>query len=269
MNAQYKGGPSGPLLFLYICIMASVQTVYRTLKDLTNKEQKGFITPAVFNRFAYVAQLSIYNELFAELIEAKKAQRQNVDPGRDKSLRKRTLEDLAPFVTRNHNYSVTDANQSNVFLKPLNFSRLISISKGAGEEAGIFDLDRTNIELVYDIEKIDKILGSNLSTPTESFPVALITDEIEVFPSSIDSIDITYYRRPGGIDFNSNYVDDKPFYSTEEFDGLEVFSPEQSIDFMLPEHFTYEIVVEIAKMGGIRLRDGVVSQAALQESAKL
>jgi len=249
--------------------MASVQTVYRTLKDLTNKEQKGFITPAVFNRFAYIAQLSIYNELFSELLEAKKAQVQRLDPGRDKSMRKRTLEDLSVFVTREHNYTVTDSNQGNVFLKPSNFSRLISISKGAGEESGVFELDRTNIELVYDVEKMGKILGSNLSTPTDDFPVALITDEIEVFPSSIESVDITYYRRPGGIDFNSNYVDDKPFYATEEFDGLEVFSPEQSIDFMLPEHYSYELVMEIAKLVGIRLRDGIVSQAAVQESARL
>ena len=36
--------------------MVSVQQVYDTLKDLANKDQKGFITPAVFNNFAGVAR---------------------------------------------------------------------------------------------------------------------------------------------------------------------------------------------------------------------
>jgi len=251
--------------------MASVETVYRTLKDLANKEQKGFITPSVFNRFAYVAQLGIYNEMFVELVEGKKLQRQNVDPGRDKSVRKRTLEDLSPFVTRTPalpKYSPTGGSEAvtNLFLRPANFSRLISISVG-GDSA--YSIDKKNVEIVYDVEKMDKILGSNLSTPTSDFPVALVTDEIEVFPSDIESIDITYYRRPGGIDYNSNYVDDKPIYAVEEFDGVELFNPELSIDFMLPEHYVYELVFEIAKLMGIRLRDASMSQVATQETARV
>jgi len=83
---------------LYICDMVSVQAVYRTLQDLANKDQKGFITPAVFNRFAALAQINIYNELFQELVKAKQISRQNFDPGRDKSVRKQTLEDLSVFI---------------------------------------------------------------------------------------------------------------------------------------------------------------------------
>jgi hypothetical protein len=59
--------------------MVSVIQVYNALKDLVNKEQKGFITPQVFNSFAPVAQMNIYNELFAELVNAKRLSRQGFD----------------------------------------------------------------------------------------------------------------------------------------------------------------------------------------------
>ena len=52
--------------------MVSVLQVYTALKDLANKEQKGFITPQVFNSFAALAQMNIYNEMFSELVDAKR-----------------------------------------------------------------------------------------------------------------------------------------------------------------------------------------------------
>ena len=78
--------------------MASVNRVYRILKDLTNKEQKGFITPTVFNNFAYTAQMNIYNEMFTEMVKAKQLKRQGFNPSRDKSLTKQVREDLSYFT---------------------------------------------------------------------------------------------------------------------------------------------------------------------------
>lgn len=80
--------------------MVSVLQVYTALRDLANKEQKGFITPQVFNSFAALAQMNIYNEMFAELVTAKRLSRQNFEPGRDKSVRKQKQEDLAFYLRR-------------------------------------------------------------------------------------------------------------------------------------------------------------------------
>lgn len=248
--------------------MASIDKVYRTVKNLANKEQKGFITPAVFNRFAVIAQQNIYNELFTELVDARKASRQNIDPGRDKSIRKRTLEDLSPFVTRVANLEHYNGSEQNIFLKPSNLSRIISISVGNGSDS--YSLDKTNVEIVYDVEKMDRILGSNLSTPTDGFPVALVSDEIEVFPDTIGYIDITYYRTPGGMQ-NGAYTDSDPQWNglgSSTNQNVEVFDPASTIDFMLPEHFSSELVYEIAKMVGISINDGGMVQVASQEEAR-
>ena len=250
--------------------MASIEKVYRPVKNLANNEQKGFITPAVFNRFAVIAQQNIYNELFTELIEAKKVSRQNVDPGRDKSPRKRTLEDLSNFVVRNHNYTVTLNSDSsdNVFLKPSNFSRMISMAVGGSNARK--NSNKVLFEVVYDVEKMDRILGSNLSSPTSDYPVALISQEIEVFPAdqSITSIDITYYRTPGGMQ-NGAFTDSDPQWIGEQFgnQNIELASP-SSVDFMLPEHFSSELVYEIAKLIGISINDGAMVQVSTQEEAR-
>mgnify|MGYP003143970713 CR=1 FL=1 len=250
--------------------MASIDKVYRTVKSLANKEQKGFITPAVFNRFAALAQQNIYNELFTELVDAKKVSRQNLDPGRDKSVRKRTLEDLSPFIKRITNYGFDPSERDgNVFFKPVDFSRLISLSRGHNGPGSISD--RINIEIIYDAEKLQRVLGSNLSTPSGNYPVALVSDAIEVFPNFVTTIDILYYRRPGGISEagNGDYVDADPQYSSISFDGgLEIFDAASSIDFMLPNHYESELVYEICKMIGISLNDPGMIQVAGQEEIK-
>ena len=249
--------------------MVSVLQVYNTLKDLANKDQKGFITPAVFNNFTNVAQINIYNELFQELVKAKQIQRQNFDPGRDKSVRKQVKEDLSYFTVSD---LVINASGDNIFYKPDNLSKIISIScsEQSRSEIEIDDKrhERRTVELVYDVEEIDRILTSNLSTPTESFPVALITQDIEVFPSFIDKIRLTYYRLPGSIkESDGSFVDSSPAYTEVSIGGAIVFSPLNSLNFMLPSHYLTELVMEMAKLIGVRLRDPNIVGFASQEEA--
>ena len=58
--------------------MASVLNVYNALKDLSNKEQKGFVTENVFNSFAPIAQMNVYNEMFRDFASAKQQDRAGV-----------------------------------------------------------------------------------------------------------------------------------------------------------------------------------------------
>ena len=250
--------------------MVSVQQVYETLKDLANKDQKGFITPAVFNNFAGVAQINIYNELFQELVKAKQIQRQNFDPGRDKSVRKQATEDLSVFIVSDFELEVDSSD--GIFFKPANLSKIISISSTGEDRSGIEYTDgrynRHQVELVYDAEKIDRILTSNLSTPTEDFPVALIAQDIEMFPSEIDKIRVTYYRRPGSIDItDGTSYDTQPTYNEIVMGNLVAFDISNSYNFMLPPHYDTELVMEMAKLIGVRLRDPNLAGFAAQEEA--
>ena len=229
---------------------ASVQTVYNTLQDLANKDQQGFVTPTEFNRFAQIAQLNIFNGLFDELKDAKRLSRAGFNPTRDKSRTKRIEEDLSIFSTK-----ATLAKANGVFDMTADdnakaMARIISIST-----AGSILLDQSTkkpIEICYDEEKIERILLSNLSAPTEDFPVALVSDDIHVFPTSINKIEVRYYKYPAGRNADGTRSDSQP----------SITSP---IDFELPEHYTSDLVYEIGKMVGLNLRDSDIVTYTGQE----
>jgi hypothetical protein len=250
--------------------MVSVVQVYNAVKNIANKEQKGFITPAIFNSFAAIAQMSIYNEMFLELVDAKRISRQNFDPGRDKSVRKQKLEDLAFYKRR----STMEVTNDDLFQKPDDLSKIISITVGASisEMTGTVD-ERINCELVYDPEKLDRIVNSLLSSPTANFPVALIgTNDIEIIPNDVSSAVLNYYAKPTSFVSGGGISDQPPFYTV-----LNITSPGGEVvelpdisscrDFMLPTHYLNEIISEILKLIGVRLRDGSVAAFATQEEA--
>ncbi len=232
--------------------MASINAVYSTLKNLVNKDQKGFVTPAVFNSFAGLAQTNIYNRLFDDLNNTRKLRRQAFDAERDKSLEKRIKEDLSVFAK-----NATIEREAGFFAKPSNFSRAISATTFGSIVLG--QSTRTPIEMLYDEEKIERILRSNLHTPTEDYPIALMSDDIEVYPQSINRIQLRYYKNPqskrasdGELSANS------PSYGYQAFGTTDVFDSQNSYDFELPDHYVNDLVVEIAGMIGVNLRDSLV-----------
>ncbi len=239
--------------------MVSVLQVYTALKDLANKEQKGFITPQVFNSFAALAQMNIYNEMFSELVDAKRLSRQNFELGRDKSVRKQREEDLSYFLAEME-ITVSEGLAD----KPSDLSKIISLS--------VVGTPTVPVEIVYDSEKMDRIAGSNLSAPSSSFPVALVSAlDIEVFPSDTSKVKLRYYAKPTSIDKDGDIDVNPPYYdfNVVNFNGSEVeaFNSLNSRNFMLPPHCLTEVVMEMAKLIGVRLRDQNISVFATQEEA--
>jgi len=227
----------------------SVGAVYNTLKDLVNKDQNGFVTPVTFNNFAQVAQLRIFNRLFDELKDAKRVNRAGFNPGRDKSRFKRIEEDLAFFAR----YEAIDRTNG-VFAKPEDLSRIISATTDGSLLMG--ESTRTIIDLCYDEDKIERLLLSDISRPTEMAPVALVSNDIEVFPDSINRIRLRYYKIPQG--YNSVAL---PSVVVDVNDVPQ----NTSVDFELPEHYLEDLVIEIAQLIGVNLRDQFVATTAQGE----
>lgn len=240
--------------------MASVNVVYNTLLDLVNKDQQGFVTPSMFNRFAGVAQMNIYNRLFDSLKDAHRNSRANFDPGRDKSLFKRINEDLSTFVR-----TKTISRNNGVFDKPEDISRIISSTTFGSILLG--QSTRTPIEMCYDEDKIDRILRSDISSPTEDFPVALVSNSIEVFPQSINRIRLKYYKIPQSTTQSGQPSTNNPTYGIAQVGDIDIFNPSTSFDFELPNHYVSNLVIEIAELIGVNLRDTPVINFAGGEQA--
>ena len=240
--------------------MASIKVVYDTLLSLVNKDQRGFVTPRVFNEFAGVAQLNIYNRLFDDLKDAHRNRRASFDPGRDKSLFKRINEDLSVFSR-----TKTLARVDGVFKKPDDLSRIISATTFGPILLG--QSNRTPIEMCYDEDKIDRILRSNISSPTEDFPIALVSDDIELFPTSINRLRLKYYKIPQSVSADGTPSTNSPTYGTVTFLGADVYSQGNSSDFELPNHYVSLLVIEIAQLIGVNLRDKDVQTYGTMEQA--
>ena len=234
--------------FLYICCMyANIVKVYEAVRELANKDQRGFVTPQSFNKFAHQAQVNLFNNMFGEFEQARASVRRGISAKGNKSRIKRLEEDLSFYSTAE---TLPKDSTVSAFKKSdltYNFARLISISSSGSVLFG--SSTRTPVDIVYDEEKIERILRSDLNTPTESDPVALVSNHIEVFPETIKKIYVRYYRQPGARDVNGKIVDTVPSLSTT------LTNQNTANHFDMPEHYEPELAIEIAKMIGLHLRD--------------
>ena len=226
--------------------------------------------------------------MFIDLIEAGKYRKSNIDPGRDKSMSKQVSEDLAYFLVEQEledidsvqefsdsvsdGVSITAINedQSRVFRKPFDLSKIVSMRTTSSLN--------NNMEILYDIEKLNRVLNSRLSAPTEEFPVAAITNKIQVFPSSHnEKVYMTYYRQPRSVlpinVTGQGRVGDTDFSSLPKFSALSISDQTGFVvpnvsgcrDFELPEHYKNQLIIELAKMVGISLRDNILTTFSITE----
>lgn len=246
--------------------MISVIEVYNTVRDIANKDQKGFVTPEMFNSLLPAVQSNIFSKIYDYATTSKALRRSGADLGGEDSVylkAKNFLSDYVESEVLQKKFGSTSLyDEGLVYRKPQNCNRVISL----------FTDDNISVDLIYNTEKMSRIINSNLSEPTDEFPVALISDTIEVFPNTLtNSVFVNYYRNPtsrfeastrvserGDIDFNR-----VPFYSANSIPGSgDIIIPNAGNcrAFDLPYEFYGEVVSEICKMIGVSLRDNLLIQ---------
>ena len=185
--------------------------------------------------------------------KAKTLRMRNIDAKLHQSYTKRIEEDLAYFSKE------SAVSQSNgVFGKPEDLARVISIKTSGAYVFGTST--STPIDVVYDESKIEYILQSDLSAPSATHPVAILGEDIEVFPTSVKKIKVRYYKYPEGrsVSTGARSALSPRYNATNLGASNEVFDPATSVDFELPDHYVPTLVLEIGKMIGINLRDNDV-----------
>lgn len=235
---------------------ASIVTVYNTLIDLVNKDQRGMVTPSIFNSFAQLGQLRVFNKMFESLVQGKAMRIRGIDPANDKSRIKQIKEDLSHFIKTNE-----ISGTSGVFEKPDDLARFVSASTSGKYAFGTST--EVPIELIYDKDKLNRMLRSTVISPKENYPVAMVEEDINVYPTSVNKIKLTYYKIPQGRDGDTRTAN---VPSISFLAGTGVANPTLSTNFELPEHYTDELVNEIGSMIGLNLRDAdVVNYSQVKE----
>jgi len=287
-------------LFIFVFsntnIMASVREVYTTLQGLANKDERGFVTPAVFNQFAGTAQQKVYNNIWMELERATAARIRGVDPGFSESRLRGLRQDLSQFITREFLNPSTDNTyprlSSNITL-PENFNRIVEVnyyprpvglSLDGVDGTGSSNSDYIPLEIIDDSNKLQAILSSTLSRPTKTFPACYIAEGVaEVYPHNLEfnndsdadniadrlQLEFVYYKNPEGIVASGTTRSSSlPKFGFTVTNNKEVYNESNSIDFELPDHYVMDLVIEMAKLIGVNLKDREVYQHAAQEDVK-
>lgn len=277
--------------------MASVREVYTTLQGLANKDERGFVTPAVFNQFAGTAQQQVYNNIWMELERAQAARLRGTDPGMAESRIRGLKQDLSRFVTRVQLDEAQDAAypRLNVPLAlPTNFNRVVEVlyEPAAASITAPADSAAVNastnaevipVEVIEDANKLQALLSSTLSRPTKAFPACYIIGlTLELYPhdlilnkdtSEADTADevgvsFVYYKNPEGVTTAGALSASYPKFAYTVTNNKEVYDDSNSIDFELPDHYVMDLVNELALLIGVNLRDKEVYQHAAQEDVK-
>ena len=211
----------------------NVDTVYKTVLLILNKEQRGYMTPDEFNKIGQQVQLEIFEKYFEDLNQIVRAPQTDADYADRLSY----LEEKISIFENNSTYSVSNG--------------VVSLS----------DVHRLNTVTYNNIElqKVGRkeyynIIKSPLTKPTELYPIYLQEgNTLKIEPTSISLIDISFIKKP--LNINWNFVADEGL-------GIFVYTNNGTTDFELHSSEQTEVILRILAYAGIVIRDPQIIQAA-------
>jgi len=260
----------------------NVDTVYRTVLLVLNKENRGYITPDEFNKTATQVQLDIFEQYFDDLNQQLRVPQQ----GNDYANRQRAIEQkLAPFKgygqcvytdssgTPSQNQStfavpVVDGRGNTVINSGLEPTDTTTETKVAFYKLGTVFYENpatggpvSEIQLVTR-DEYNSFNKSDLTAPSKYSPIFMYEDyRLTVAPSGNDGIEGNVYasfiRKPRNVvwDFNVDSSNNNS-YSWDE---------NGSTNFELLQSEQTEVIVRILLYSGVVVKDYQVVQLAMQE----
>ena len=234
----------------------NVDTVYKTVLYILNKEQRGYMTPDEFNKVGQQVQLEIFEAYFEELNQLQRQPQTNTEfSDRVQQIQNK----IAPFEVEGAATFVGPA--PGFFYLPSDLHRL-------GE---IYYNDTTIVQPVQQNEYL-LINKSPLTSPTLSQPIyvqrgeyqsapgsptsfPVLNNKIFVYPTSIQSlIKCSYVKTPAQINwaFTVNSL------------GAYIFAITGAQNFELDVSEQTEIILKILQYSGIIIRDPQIVQTAAQ-----
>jgi hypothetical protein len=221
----------------------SVDTVYKTVLLILNKEQRGYMTPDEFNKIGQQVQLEIFEKYFEDLNQIVRAPQTDADYADRLSYLE---EKLSVFEKLAVEKSVTSGTIS---LTNLNVHRLNTVTYNN------IELQKVGRKEYYNIIK------SPLTKPTESHPIYLQEgNSLKIEPAgntyvtkNVDKVDISYISKPSDIEWG--FVPDESL-------GIFVYDDGNKTDFDLHSSEQTEVILRILAYAGIVIRDPQIVQAA-------
>ena len=165
----------------------SVDTVYKTVLLILNKEQRGYMTPDEFNKIGSQVQREIFEAYFEDLNQQLRIPQSDVEYSDRVAI---TDEKIAEFKTENN------PTGTNPFTVPTDLYRLGSITYEPNTST-YKEIQRVGRAEIYNIRK------APLTAPTTNYPIYLYEDnKALVYPETIVDpahIKMQYVKKPTDV----------------------------------------------------------------------
>ena len=229
----------------------NVNSVYQRVQSIANKEQRGYITPIEFNRFANQVQLEIFEQYFYDLgqfMRGRGNDTRHADPV-DSVEEKISLFEV--FGT-----SVTDVGGDGLdeLILPTNLYRLSTVL-----------LSQIECEKVS-IKKFKQLVQSNIILPTSNQPVYVKNSNgILVYGGKTTSpfyevkqsgVTINYIKKPSTVNW--------AFVIDANNDAL--YNSTNSTNFELHPTEEANLVIKILELAGVAMKAGDIYQVGDKEN---
>lgn len=242
--------------------MINVDTVYKTVLLLLNKEQRGYMTPDEFNKAATKVQLDIFEQYFDELNQQLRVPQSEFDYSDrqidvDDKISKFKCLGNCVYLTSKFKLPETDTlsggtpivYNDNPAVNEFAFYRLGTVTRVDGSEIEVQRLQRNEF---YNIDR------SDLTAPSENFPVYLYeSGKIIVKPDSItEGLKASFLRKPKDVKwaFTSGSVGQYLYDNSGNSVDFELHTSEQS-----------NVINRILFYSGVIIKDPQVVQVAAQQ----
>jgi hypothetical protein len=219
----------------------SVDTVYRTVLLIINKEQRGYITPDEFNKTAAQVQLEIFNEYFDSLNQQIRIPDNDTEyADRVKNLQ----EKIAIFQTDG---ACTPTAGGFDIPAVTDFYKLGTV---------IYNDDK-EVQYVQPNELLELNL-SPITKPSEYWPIYTYKDFIiKVYPTTITTgITCTYVRKPANPVWNFVLGTNQQY----------IYDATSSVQFELHPIEQTNLITRILLYSGIVIKDPQIVQIAAQQA---
>jgi len=221
----------------------SVDTVYKTVLLILNKEQRGYMTPDEFNKIATQVQLETFENYFESLNQQLRV------PDNDSEYADR-IKNIDEKIAIFKKYGTTTYSTDH-FALPTDLYRLGTVIYKDEIEAQLVQRN----DLLY-------VNQSPLTKPTEQYPLYLYEDnKLYLKPNNIDAgISVSYVKKPADVIWNFEIPPGQNYYQ---------YITNGSQDFELDVSEQPEVIVKILLYAGVVVKDyNLVNLAAQQVQAE-
>jgi hypothetical protein len=265
--------------------MVNVNTVYQTVLQILNKEQRGYITPAEFNNLAQQVQLEIFESYFPDGNQLNRQNQNNTQNNTDFfNIFKNQEEKISPFIKNlaltydtteqgwSYNPSQINEGSGELEFEVYWHGEILSSYSSSNTSSSSYGSSASTIGGSYITQLVsksdyNKLTRCKLTAPTEKYPLAY-TDTGNFRPSFTPYFKI--FPLPTSVEVNCVVTPNPPAWNFRTASqGQYVYSPSASRDFSLSKVEQTNIIINILKYAGVIINDPTIIDVAAQESAKV